>query len=249
MAVFERHGVAIHYDLEGVDDGFPVLLIAPGGMRSANATWTAMPWNPRAALAGSYRLIGMDQRNAGRSTAPVSGGDGWHTYTADQLDLLDHLGVERCHVVGMCIGGPYIVGLLTTAPERFASAVLLQPVGIDGNRDVFDDIFEGWRDEIAAGHPEATDADWAAFKSNMWDGEFVLTATREQVAAIEVPMLVAMGNDQYHPSSTSREIASLAPDVTFLERWKDDESLPVTDATIREFLDTHTPGVVDRPAG
>lgn len=249
MAVFERDGVAIHHDLEGVADGFPVLLIAPGGMRSANDRWTAMPWNPRAALADSYRLIGMDQRNAGRSTAPVSGDDGWATYAGDQLGLLDHLGVERCHVVGMCIGGPYIVGLLTAAPERFVSAVLLQPVGIDGNREVFDDIFDGWRGEIAADHPEATDADWAAFKSNMWDGDFVLTATREQVAAIDVPMLVAMGNDQYHPSSTSREIAALAPDVTFLERWKDDESLPATDAAIRTFLADHTPGVGNRPGG
>ena len=77
----------------------------------------------------------MDQRNAGRSTAPVTADTGWATYRDDQLALLDELGIERCHVVGMCIGGPYIAGLLTRAPERFASAVLLQPVGIDGNRD------------------------------------------------------------------------------------------------------------------
>ena len=75
----------------------------------------------------------------------------------------------------------------------------------------------------------------------MWDGEFVLTATRQQVAAIATPMLVAMGDDEFHPQSTSREIAALASDVTFLERWKDDESLPATDAAIRGFLGRHTP--------
>jgi pimeloyl-ACP methyl ester carboxylesterase len=241
MPVYERDGATIHYDLEGPADGFPVLLIAPGGMRSFNDKWQAMPWNPRERLADRHRLIGMDQRNAGRSSAPVSGADGWATYTADQLGLLDHLGVERCHVVGMCIGGPYIAGLLTAAPERFASAVLLQPVGIDGNRAAFDAIFDGWRDEIAPAHPEATADDWASFKSNMWDGDFVLTATREQVAGITVPMLVAMGDDEYHPASTSRAIAELAPEVTFLERWKDDEVLPATDAAIRDFLAAHTP--------
>ena len=241
MAAFDHADATLHYDIEGRDDGFPVLLIAPGGMRSFNDRWNAMPWNPRTALADTYRVIGMDQRNAGRSSAPVSGADGWATYTGDQLALLDHLGVERCHVVGMCIGGPYVVGLLTAAPERFASAVLLQPVGIDGNREAFDGMFDGWQAELAPDHPEATDADWAAFKSNMWDGEFVLTATREQVASIATPMLVAMGDDEFHPQSTSREIAALAPDVTFLERWKDDESLPATDAAIRGFLARHTP--------
>jgi pimeloyl-ACP methyl ester carboxylesterase len=244
MPTFERAGAVIHYDLEGVADGYPVLLIAPGGMRSCNEKWNAMPWNPRTELADTYRLIGMDQRNAGRSTAPVSASDGWTTYRVDQLALLDHLGVERCHVVGMCIGGPYIIGLLTHAPERFSAAALLQPVGIDGNRDVFDGIFDGWRDEIAPAHPEVSDADWASFRSNMWDGEFVLTATREQVAAISTPMLVAMGNDEYHPSSTSREIASLAAGTVFVEHWKDDASLPAASAAFTEFLRHQTYPVV-----
>lgn len=241
MPLFTRDGATIHFDLEGPDDGHPVLLIAPGGMRSANDKWNTMPWNPRQALAGTYRLIGMDQRNAGRSTAPVSAGDGWATYADDQLALLDHLGIERCHVIGMCIGGPYVLGLLTAAPERFTAGVLLQPVGIDGNRDAFDAVFDGWQAEIGEEHPEASADDWASFKSNMWDGEFVLTATRDQVASITTPMLVAMGNDEYHPSSTSREIAALAPDVLFIERWKDDASLPAADAAIRAFLARHTP--------
>ena len=125
----------------------------------------------------------MDQRNAGASTAPVGAADGWATYTADQLALLDHLGVEECHVLGMCIGGPYLFGLLMSAHDRFRSAVLLQPVGIDDNRAAFTEMFDGWVDEIGPDHPEAGPDDWAAFRQNMWGGEFVLTATREQVAA------------------------------------------------------------------
>lgn len=239
MAEFENGPVSIHYDLEG--DGFPVLLIAPGGMRSANELWETVPWNPRAALAGEYRLIGMDQRNAGRSTAPIDGDDGWATYTADQLALLDHLDVERCHVVGMCIGGPYIMGLLTTAPDRFVSAVLLQPVGIEDNRAALYEMFDQWAEAIGDRHPEVTDEEWASFRSNMWDGEFVLTATPDQVAACSTPMLVAMGNDLYHPQSTSRQIAELAPNASFVEKWKEGEALVAIDAIIKKFLATHTP--------
>lgn len=239
MAVFENGPVSLHYDEEGA--GYPVLLIAPGGMRSANELWNPAPWNPRRALSADYRVIGMDQRNAGRSSGPIGAADGWATYTADQLALLDHLGVERCHVVGMCIGGPYIMGLLMAAPERFSAAVLLQPVGIDDNRAAMYDMFDLWAGQIAGAHPAMGDADWASFRSNMWDGEFVLTATPEQVATCTTPMLVAMGDDLYHPQSISRRLAATAPAAHLVERWKDGDALAAVDGTIRAFLAEHTP--------
>ncbi len=240
MPTFAHDGAVIHYELEGVADGFPVLLIAPGGMRSAHELWNAMPWNPRVALADHYRLIGMDQRNAGRSTAPVSATDGWSTFAADQLALLDHLGIDRCHVIGMCIGGPYVVGLLRADPDRFASAVLVQPVGIEDNRTELEAMFDQWAVALAPTHPEATPASWASFRWNMWGGEFVLTATPEEVAAIETPLLVLMGDDLYHPQSTSRTIAAVAPNATLVERWKDETSLPATTATVLDFLGSHS---------
>ena len=237
--MLERDDARIHFDVEG--EGYPVFAIAPGGLRSANDAWNKMPWNPRAALAGSYQVIGMDQRNAGRSTAPVTAADGWSTYCADQIAVLDELEIERCHLLGMCIGGAFVAALLLAAPERFTAAVMLQPIGIDGNRQTFYELADGWWDEVRAAHPEATQADFESFRSNLWDGEFVLTATREQIATCTTPLLVMMGNDQYHPQSTSREIASLAPDARFVERWKDDDVLPDTDATITAFLAEHTP--------
>lgn len=228
--------VAIRFDDEGDPGGDPILLIAPGGMRSANDLWNGMPWNPRSALASTHRLIGMDQRNAGNSTAPVSATDGWATYAEDQLALLDHLGVERCHVLGMCIGGPYIMGLLTTAPDRFVSAVMLQPVGIDENRHALQEMFDQWQTLIVDDHPEASADDWTSFRSNMWDGEFVLTATPDQAASIEAPALILMGDDLYHPQSTSRQLATSMANATLVERWKDDESLPATNEAITAFL-------------
>lgn len=241
MAFFDHGDVRIHYEVSGRDDGFPVFTLAPGGMRSEIGRWANAPWRPLEALVDDYRLIAMDQRNAGSSSAPVSGADGWGTYTADQLAVLDHLGIESCHVVGMCIGGPYIAGLLQRAPERFVSAVMLQPVGVDGNRDAFVEMHDGWTAEMAPDHPEADEVAWTSFRSNMWDGEFVLTATPRDVQAWQTPLLVLMGDDQYHPQSTSREIARLAPHAKLIERWRDDDVLADTDATIRAFLAEHTP--------
>jgi pimeloyl-ACP methyl ester carboxylesterase len=239
MPTFVNGPIQLHYEIEG--RGYPILVLAPGGMRSHNDMWNNVPWNARAALRDTYQVVGMDQRNAGQSTAPVTAADGWSSYASDQIALLDHLGIDECHVLGMCIGGPFVMKLLTTAPERFRSAVMLQPAGVDTTNDPLRDMYDQWAEAMAPNHPEATAEDFATVGDRMWGGEFVLTATREQVAACETPLLVMMGNDEYHPQSLSREIAALAPNVTFVERWKEPEFLEQTDATIKQFLAEHTP--------
>src|SRR5688572_4166186 len=124
MAIFERalgHArVKLHYQVEG--DGFPLLAIAPGGLRSAAASWRDRPIEPGPLLTAEYQVITLDQRNAGQSWAPISASDDWHTYASDHVALLDHLGVKRCHVMGMCIGGAYALRLALSYPERVASA-------------------------------------------------------------------------------------------------------------------------------
>ena len=237
MPFHDDGDVRIRYEVAG--DGYPILLIAPGGMRSEGAIWDRMAWNPKE-LPG-YQVIAMDQRNAGQSSGPVSAADGWDTYLGDQLGLLDHLGVEACHVIGMCIGGPYIAGLLKAAPERFASAVILQPVGIDENRRALEEMFDSWAADIADRHPHMSEQDWVSFRTNMWGGEFLLTASAADMADIDTPMLVLMGDDLYHPESTSRELVATAPDARLIEDWKDGDALSAADRAIRDFLDEHTP--------
>ena len=235
VAFFENGNAKIFYELEG--EGPPVLLLAPGGMRSANALWSNMPWNPRESLIHEFKLIGMDQRNAGMSEAPITSTDEWSNYTADQLALLDHLEIEQCHVVGMCIGGPFIAGLLKTAPDRFLSAVMLQPVGIDENQQAFYDMFDNWANDLTDGPAQEV---LEEFRGNMWDGDFLLTASEEDVRQFAHPILLLMGDDLYHPQTTSRKISDLAPNVTLVERWKNPEILEKTNSTIRSFLAQHS---------
>src|SRR3954447_24950799 len=90
----------IQYEVHGPEQGYPVLLLAPGGMRSNMSFWRRTPFNPVLELGAEFRVIEMDQRNAGASRAPVSASDGWHSYVADHLALLDELGVARCHLLG-----------------------------------------------------------------------------------------------------------------------------------------------------
>lgn len=237
MPWFERGELAIHYEVQG--EGFPVLLLAPGGMRSAAALWERAPFDPREILADDFRVISMDQRNAGRSRGPVSGADGWHTYTDDQLALLDHLGVERCHVLGMCIGGPFCLGLMAAAPQRIAAGVLLQPIGLDDNRQAFFELFDGWAAELKGDHPELGDADWAAFRQRMFGGEFVFHPERDTVRSLDQPMLLLRGDDLYHPAATSDALAAVAPRAEMLSRWKEGADREAAISRVQSFLRTH----------
>ena len=94
MPIFERGDTKLYYEEQG--SGFPILLIAPGGMRSTVSFWEKTPWNPIEQLAPNYRVIAMDQRNAGLSVAPIRATDSWQVYTQDQLGM-----VADCMAVGM----------------------------------------------------------------------------------------------------------------------------------------------------
>ena len=240
MPTFERDDIRIDYVEQG--EGFPVLLFAPGGMRSSSGYWENAPWNPLKELSDAFRVIGMDQRNAGKSTAPVGADHGWHTYTADHLALLDHLDIECCHLVGGCIGGPYCMGLIQAAPERVASAVLQQTIGDSGeNRPAFYEMFDGWKQELADRHPEVSEAEWNSFRSNMYDGDFLFNVDRDFVRSCATPLLVLLGDDLYHPQSISREVADLAPNAELIERWQEPEVVGDTIKRVRTFLEANTP--------
>ncbi len=239
MPHFNHGDVELYYEAHG--SGFPVLLIAPGGMRSSVSFWDRAPWNPLTDLREHFRVIAMDQRNAGRSRAPVRANDGWQVYADDQLALLDHLGVDRFHVLGMCIGGPYCMGLIQAAPERVASAVLLQTIGFEDNRQAFYEMFDNWANELKAEWPEVPAQAWESFKHNMYDGDFLFNVDREFVARCDTPLLVLCGDDLYHPRSISEEVARLAPNARFVEQWKDAEHQPAARAEVADFLRGCTP--------
>ena len=241
MPYFDSPDARLYY--EEVGEGMPLLLIAPGGMKSAIGFWRAMPWNPLEELADRCRVIAMDQRNAGKSHAPVRSDHGWHTYAADQLALLNHLGVDRFHVMGMCIGGPYAMGLIDAAPERVASAVIFQSIGLmqnEANRDVFYEMFDGWADGLKA-DSGLSDEGWLSFRSNMYDGEnFLFNLGDDFVRNCTTPLCVLEGNDVYHPRETSQRLGALAQNVTYIERWKEDAERGPAMAEVSAFLAAHS---------
>lgn len=242
MATFDHHGATLYYEEFG--KGFPILTFAPAGLQSTIAVWSdaSAPINPTTEFAANYRVIAMDQRNAGgKSRAPITAHDGWHSYAADHIALLDHLKIERCHLYGQCIGGSFIMSLLKAQPQRIAGAVLAQPIGRVGPMKPGRAArFDTWAKSLED-HPEATGQVLDAFYQNLYAPGYLYSVDRAFVSGCKTPCLVLAGNDEAHPYPISEETAKLLPNAEFIPEWKTGAALEAARVRVREFLERHTP--------
>ena len=243
MPSIDHHGVHIYYEEFG--QGFPILTFAPAGLQSVIGVWSQpmAPINPTTEFADKYRVIAMDQRNAGgKSRAPVTDKDGWDSYTADHIAVLDHLRIDKCHLYGQCIGGSFILNMIKHHPERVQSAVLAQPIGRVGPMAPGRPArFNAWAETLKAGHPEATEPVLEAFCRNLYASGFTYCCDRDFVKTVKTPCMVLAGNDEAHPWPISEELSKLLPNCEFIPEWKTGAVLTSAKARIKEFFAKHTP--------
>jgi pimeloyl-ACP methyl ester carboxylesterase len=248
MPMLKLPDAEIYYEVHG--SGFPLLLFAPGGLKSQLAYWRAnpadptkqAPWmDPMKVLSDQFSVVGMDQRNAGQSTGAVRAEDGWHTYAADQLALMDHLGFGKFHTMGGCIGGSFCFKLCEVAPERVTSAVLQNPIGLHENGATWDAAVAGYVETVRGRDPSITEETIRSFGRNMFDHEFVFCVDRDFVRRCRTPLLLQPGTDVPHPAATSAEIAALAPDIEVQTDWRAPIWLDESIRRVRAFLTRHTP--------
>ena len=115
---FDSNGVQIHYTDEGA--GEPVVLVH-GYAVDADSNWRIRGITQ--ALAKEYRVIALDNRGHGLSGKPHDAGQYGVEMVKDVVRLLDHLKIEKAHVVGYSMGGYMTLKLITMFPERLLSAV------------------------------------------------------------------------------------------------------------------------------
>ncbi len=103
------------YEVCGAGD--PLLLVM--GLGGDRQGWDLV----RPELARRHRLVLLDNRDAGESDE-AHGPYGLADMAADGLAVMDHLGIERFHVLGASMGGAIAQHLALQAPTRVASLVL-----------------------------------------------------------------------------------------------------------------------------
>ena len=242
MAVMQRGKLSIYYETRG--KGFPLLLIAPGGMTSVIPFWSRSAFNPIEIFSQDYWTIAMDQRNAGNSSGPLDMDDPWGSYADDQLELMNCLGAEKFFVLGCCIGCSFALKLTERAPDRVVAAVLEQPVGRDEeNKDVLaENLYRRWVKAIVENNPEVDTETAVAFGQRMCGGDFVLSVSRDFVKSCTTPLIVMPGDTLDHPRATGEEIATLAQNVEYISDWRYPSSAtPAAVESIKRFFEAHLP--------
>jgi len=246
MPFYEKGPVRIHYEEAG--SGFPLLLIAGGGLNST-ISGLKNPFDAIGEFKGEYRCIAADLRNAkaGQSSGPLEIDRPWDAYTDDHLGVMDHLGINKFMVMGFCIGGPFIWNLLKRAPDRVVAAVLAQP---SGSRPEMRDLFyqnntKDWGPELVKRRPEITMAMVDRFLTKMYrnNPDFVFTVTRDFVRNCQTPVLILPDDIPAHPYAVAMEAAMLAPKAEVsMFPWKEPkERIPLAVRQIRSFLLAHRP--------
>ena len=248
MSFYERGPVRIHYEEAG--KGFPLLLIAGGGLNSSIAGLKrGDPFDAISEFKGEYRCIFADLRNAngGESSGPLEIERPWDAYTDDHIGLMDHLRIDKFMVMGFCIGGPFIWNLLERAPNRVVAAVLAQPSGSRPEaRDLFyENNIKGWGPELVKRRPEIKMDTVDKFLTKMYraNPDFVFTVTRDFVRKCQTPVLILPDDIPAHPYAVAMEAAMLAPKAEVsIFPWKEPkERIPLAVRQIRSFLRAHRP--------
>ena len=124
--------VEVHHVVEGPQDG--PLVVLSESLGSDLRMWNAQA---SALAATGYRVVRYDHRGHGGSPAPAA------PYTldelgADALALLDNIGADRVHWVGLSLGGMVGMWLAEQAPERLKRMVLVCTSAKLGPREMWD---------------------------------------------------------------------------------------------------------------
>jgi pimeloyl-ACP methyl ester carboxylesterase len=113
---FDSNGVRIRYKVVG--RGEPIVLVH-GWAASAEM------WDPVSEdLSRNYQVIALDCRGHGQSGKPHEPKQYGLEMVNDVVRLLDHLHLQKAHVMGYSMGGGIVLKMLVEHPERFLTAIV-----------------------------------------------------------------------------------------------------------------------------
>jgi pimeloyl-ACP methyl ester carboxylesterase len=200
---FDSDGVTIRF--LDVGEGEPVVLVH-GFAATAEMNWGIN--GVLSALARSHRVLAIDCRGHGRSDKPHESSAYGMKMVEDLVRLLDHLGIEKAHVVGYSMGGLITMKLIATHPDRIRSAI----VGGHGWHRAEDEAAHGFAERIATSLEEGK-----GFR-------ILLDLTRPEQTG-PPPEMIAMLDATLGPLNDAKALAAAA------RGW---QHLTVTEKTLRE---------------
>jgi pimeloyl-ACP methyl ester carboxylesterase len=130
MAIATIDGITTRYEVLG--SGPPLLMYSPGGFDATVEKWTTQGIYAQIKLLDHlpkrYTCIVFDRRETGQSGGRVERVT-WSAYVAQGKGLLDHLGIDKAHLMGGCMGCCPVAAFAVAYPEAVLSMILFWPVG------------------------------------------------------------------------------------------------------------------------
>ncbi len=246
MASFKNGDVEIAYLDEG--EGEPIVLVH-GFASTKEVNWVNTAWVTTLTRAGR-RVIALDDRGHGASSKLYDPADYHSAKMADDVRaLMDHLKIERADVMGYSMGARITAFLAVDHPARVRSAILgglgVRLVDGVGLPESIADALEApslaeVKDpmgRVFRAFAEQTKSDLKALAACIRGSR--QTVSRDQVAAIGIPVLVAVGTKDVVAGS-GPALAALIPGAQALEIPDRDHMLAVGDKAYKtgvlEFL-------------
>jgi len=119
MALLDRDGINIYYEVHGVADN-PTILLSHG-YSATSAMWRAQV----AALKDQYQVVVWDMRGHGASDSPEDGALYSEVLTVeDMAALLDATGAQQAIIGGLSLGGYMTLAFHATYPQRCLALML-----------------------------------------------------------------------------------------------------------------------------
>lgn len=130
MATAVIDGINTRYEVLG--SGPPLLMYSPGGFDATVEKWSTQSIYAKVKFLEHfpkrYTCIVFDRRETGLSGGRVERVT-WNHFVAQGLGLLDHLGFDKAHIMGGCMGVSPVTAFAVAHPERVRSMILWWPVG------------------------------------------------------------------------------------------------------------------------
>src|SRR5712675_2524049 len=130
MPIATIDGIRTNYEVIG--EGPPLLMYAPAGFDATLDKWRTQGVYAKIRLLEhlpkKYTCIVFDRRETGESGGRVERLT-WAHYVAQGRGLLLHLGIERAHLMGGCMGCCPVAAFGVAHPEMVLSMILYWPVG------------------------------------------------------------------------------------------------------------------------
>jgi pimeloyl-ACP methyl ester carboxylesterase len=210
-----------YYDMVGESTSKTILLIH-GFASTAQVNWIGTGW-VRLLNGHGYRVIAIDNRGHGQSSKFYRPEDyGPDIFASDALQLLDHLGITQCDVMGYSMGARITCWLSHQAPERVKRAIYGgMGSNIFGGRGGYELIAEALETEDLSTITSNEALSFRRFADATRSDRLALAAcirpsrqriTRDIVESVSVPTLVAVGSED-NVGGSAVDLATMMPNA------------------------------------